>query len=232
MAYDAPVRSSSGSVRATELVGVAEALLISEGPHALSLRRIADAAGTTTQSVYTEFGGKPGLIDALFRSGFQRLADRLAATSLPNGHVERLLELAIVYRSVAHDFPAHYELMTGRPIAEYQAPPASLQFASSTLEPLRDAVADAITAGVLRGEASLVAEQMWAAAHGHISLELSGLLRRDLAAYRNSLMLQIDGHRRIVPSALMSSEVSPHSPPGDAVAVIGSGPVHRPQRRR
>jgi AcrR family transcriptional regulator len=197
MAYASWVRVSSGSLRAIGLVGVAEALLIDEGPHALSLRRIADAAGTTTQSVYTEFGGKPGLVDALFRAGFQRLADRLAATVLPSGHVERLLELAIVYRSVAHDYPAHYELMTGRPVAEYQAPPDSLQFASSTLQPLRDAVAGAIAAGVLRGDAAQVAEQMWAAAHGHISLELSGLLRRDVAAYRSFLALQVDAHRAV-----------------------------------
>jgi AcrR family transcriptional regulator len=39
----------------------------------LSLRRVAAESGGSTQIVYTLFGGKPGLADALYAEGFRRL---------------------------------------------------------------------------------------------------------------------------------------------------------------
>ena len=77
--YDGPVSEMSEETMRDRVLRVADELLDTEGPDALSLRRIADLADTSTQAVYTQFGGKPGLADAMYRSGYQRLADELDA---------------------------------------------------------------------------------------------------------------------------------------------------------
>lgn len=82
------------STRSEQLVSVAEQLLDEAGPHALSLRRIAEAAETSTQAVYTEFGGKQGLADVLFRAGFERLASHLPTSTCPMNRSNRLWPLA------------------------------------------------------------------------------------------------------------------------------------------
>ena len=55
------------------LLAAAHDLLATEGPAALTVRRIAAAAGMSTMNVYSRFGGKDGVLDELFIDGFRRL---------------------------------------------------------------------------------------------------------------------------------------------------------------
>ena len=178
-----------------ELLGAAAAALIADGPHALSLRRIAEAAGTSTQAVYTRFGSKAGLADALYLQGFEALARSLATVALPDDPVERIVSLSAVYRRVALDRPHHYALMTGRPIPDYVPPAASLRVARQTLQPLVEAVAAAVDAGVLDGDPEQLAHRFWAVGHGRISLEINGFLPVDDTEYEELCRHVIDGHR-------------------------------------
>lgn len=174
---------------------VADELLASVGPDALSLRRIADLADTSTQAVYTRFGGKPGLADALYRLGYQRLADELAAMPPVADPIERLRALGLAYRRVALANPHHYTLMTGRPIADYDPPRESLRFAASTMKPLVEAVREACESGRLHGEPNTVAIRFWAAGHGRVSLELQGLVEVDEDEANEYVDRLIDAHR-------------------------------------
>ncbi len=183
------------SMRA-RVLRVADALLDSEGPDALSLRKIADLADTSTQAVYTQFGGKPGLVDAMYRSGYQRLADELDAMPHIADPIERIRVLARAYRRVALANPEHYKLMTGRPIADFDPPRDSLRFAASTMQPLVDAVRDGCESGVLEGDPRTVAMRLWAAGHGRVSLELHGLVDVDDDEADEYFDRLIDAHRR------------------------------------
>jgi AcrR family transcriptional regulator len=174
---------------------IADELLAADGPTALSLRRIAERADTSTQAVYTRFGGKPGLADALYRSGYARLADELASVAPVDDPIERIRDLAAAYRRVALANPGHYELMTGRPIPEYTPPTDSRRFAASTLQPLIDAISEACSAGLLTGEPRTLAERFWAAGHGRISLELHGLIEVDDDEAADYVDHVIDAHR-------------------------------------
>ncbi len=165
--------------RSEQLVATASALLDAEGPHALTLRRLAEAVGTSTQAVYTEFGGKPGLADALFRLGYRRLAARLDSVESIDDPIEHIVALGTAYRSAARAHPAHYELMTARPIAEYEPPRSSLADAAATMQPLVDAVGTAVSSGLIDGDPATVARDLWAAGHGYVSLELTGLIPAD-----------------------------------------------------
>lgn len=158
-----------------DLFAVAERVLREAGPHALSLRRIAELAGTSTQAVYTSFGGKPGLIDALFRAGYARLAERLETVDPGLDPIPTILELSDAYRDNALANPHLYDLMTGRPLPEYDAPADSRAFARSTMQPLIDAVVDAVEQGELDGDPSQIAHVLWAAVHGFTSLLIHGL---------------------------------------------------------
>ena len=174
---------------------VADELLDTAGPDALSLRKIADLAGTSTQAVYTQFGGKPGLADAMYRSGYQRLADEIDALPEVADPIERMRTLSFAYRRVALGNPEHYKLMTGRPIPDYDPPADSLRFAAATMEPLVDAVRDACASGALEGDPPTIAMRLWAAGHGRVSLELHGLVEVDEDEANEYFDRLIDAHR-------------------------------------
>jgi len=58
------------------LIEVAADVLSEEGPGALSARRLARDAETSTMAVYTHFGGMPGLVRAVVAEGFTPQARR------------------------------------------------------------------------------------------------------------------------------------------------------------
>jgi AcrR family transcriptional regulator len=75
-----------------ELLAAAEALLASEGTEGLTVRRLAEAAGTTSRAIYSLFGDKDGLVRRLFREAFVVLASDLAARSLTDDSRRDLVE--------------------------------------------------------------------------------------------------------------------------------------------
>jgi AcrR family transcriptional regulator len=56
------------------LLDVAEGLLAAHGPGAVTVRGVAEGAGTTTRAVYSVFGGKDGLLAGLAVRGYDLLA--------------------------------------------------------------------------------------------------------------------------------------------------------------
>ncbi|KRB43597.1 hypothetical protein ASD90_18280 [Terrabacter sp. Root181] len=58
---------------AEALLDAAERIVAADGPDALSMRRVAAAAGTTTRAVYSLFESKEGLLVALGNRAFQLL---------------------------------------------------------------------------------------------------------------------------------------------------------------
>jgi AcrR family transcriptional regulator len=93
------------------LIAAAEQLVERGGAGAVSVRAVADAIGTTTRAVYSLFGSKEGLLDALARRSFELLRDdisRLPTTADP----ERDLVTAgvEVFRPMAVEHPAMFAL--------------------------------------------------------------------------------------------------------------------------
>src|SRR4051794_21320741 len=92
------------------LLETALRLLEERGPGALRVRDLAEAVGKSTMGVYTHFGSKQGLLEALYLDGFDRLEDRLkSVASAGNGNRE-LLQFALAYREFALDNEALYGL--------------------------------------------------------------------------------------------------------------------------
>ena len=161
------------------LLDAAGHLLRAEGPHALSTRRLATAVGTSTQAIYTLFGGKDGIVRAMYREGFARLDAHMRAVPKTDDPLLDLYYLGIAYREAAHASPHLYDVMFGRPVAEFECDDDDRAAARVTHEALRTAVVRAIKKGWVHGDSHRIAVHLWVTSHGFISLELAGYL--DLA---------------------------------------------------
>ncbi|MGH3837642.1 MAG: TetR-like C-terminal domain-containing protein [Pseudonocardiaceae bacterium] len=155
------------------LLDTAGELLTSEGPDALSLRRLAAAAGTSTSAVYALFGGKPGLLRALFVEAFTRFAAHLDTVTPSDDPLADLLAIGRTYRASALDDPHLYAVMFGSPVPGFEPTPQDYAHAEATFTPVLDTVRRAVAAELLRDEdPGLIATALWANVHGLVSLEL------------------------------------------------------------
>jgi len=106
------------------LVAAAEQLVAAGGPPALSVRAVADAVGTTTRAVYSLFGSKKGLVDALAAQAFGYLGDGLVAAPETDDPAADLVELgATMYRRFVHDHPSLYRIAFQRIVPEFELGP-------------------------------------------------------------------------------------------------------------
>ncbi|MBL7253237.1 TetR-like C-terminal domain-containing protein [Paractinoplanes lichenicola] len=121
--------------------------------------------------VYTLFGDKRGLLNAMHEEGFRRLDAKLAAVRPTDDPLADLIALGLAYREAALASPHLYGLMFGRTPAEDQPREA----ADATYGRLTEAVTRCRTAGVFRDEpgAERVALHLWSVVHGMVSLELN-----------------------------------------------------------
>lgn len=154
-------------------------LLETEGPHALSIRRIAAAAGVAPMTIYNRFDGKAGVLDALFVRGFERLSAisaHVVTTTGPTPALDRLREAAGRYRDFALGDPGTYALMFDRAVADFEPSPAAHEAAGSCFADLTRSIARVQAEGVIvGGDPSEVAQRFWAAMHGAVSLERRGI---------------------------------------------------------
>jgi AcrR family transcriptional regulator len=157
----------------TRLLDTAGSLLTSEGPDALSLRRLAAAAGTSTSAVYALFGGKPGILRALFVEAFTRFGTHMDTVRPSDDPLADILALGRAYRASATADPHLYTVMFGSPVPGFEPAPEDYAHAETTFTPLLDAVRRAVAAGLLMDVApGLIATALWANVHGLVSLEL------------------------------------------------------------
>lgn len=181
----------------TRLLDDAGRLLSTEGPAALSVRRLANDAGTSTTAVYSLFGGKPALLRALYVEAFRRFGARLAAVAPTGDPADDLVALGLAYRDSALADPHLYGIMFSRPVAGFEPDEGARAESAATMDPLLGAVRAGIAAGRLRAvPAEHIALSLWGCVHGLVSLELGGCLLPgfDVAlAYRAALVATVRG---------------------------------------
>jgi AcrR family transcriptional regulator len=161
------------------LLDTAGTILTAEGPDALSLRRLATKAGTSTSAVYSLFGGKSGVLRALFVEAFSRFGTYLNAVTPSDDPLADIVALGHAYRASATTDPHLYTVMFGSPVPGFEPAAEDWAQAGATFTPLLDAVRRAVAAGLLRDvEPGLIATALWATVHGLVSLELGQALPR------------------------------------------------------
>jgi AcrR family transcriptional regulator len=162
-----------------ELLSAAEAVLVRDGPSALTVRAVAAEAGIAPMGVYNRLGGKDGLIDALLIMGFDRLRASIEAGREPDIRV-RLVNCGLRYRQFALANAHFYKIMFGGAIKrDHDSGDSGVveEHASAAFSALVRMVELAAAAGVISAPDPIeVAQQIWSAVHGAVSLELEGLV--------------------------------------------------------
>ena len=158
------------------LVAAAVEILDEQGPDALTVRGVAERAQVSPTGVYNHLGGKDGILSALFVMGFEELRTALDAINLDDP-VDAMLEGGRRYRALALRHPGRYALMFEGSGGRWQPTDADRDHAVSGFQALERRVAAGQAVGRFRqGRPTEVAQLVWSAVHGHVSLELRGML--------------------------------------------------------
>ena len=158
--YPATPPATVRSPRATEVVGAARRLLESEGPDALTMRRLGDELGIRAPSIYKHFPGKTAVELAVIEDALVELGAALhqAVAGAGSGTGAAVAALLVTYRSHALAHPNLYRLATGAPVRRQDMTSGLEDWAG---EPFY------LAAGEL-----YLAQALWAFAHGMVILEL------------------------------------------------------------
>src|SRR6476646_1906379 len=108
-----PLMARTRDEQGQRILEAASELLSKEGASALSVRRIAAAAGCSTMGLYSRFGGKDGVVDELYAEGFEHLVDAMKANQPTDDPVADLRRAATCYRDSAVANATHYMVMFG-----------------------------------------------------------------------------------------------------------------------
>lgn len=185
MRTDVSTPKELGDLR-RELLDAGMRVLREHGPLHLTLRRVAEEAGTSTMGIYTCFGGRAGLLEEIYRYGFDALRDRLTADlDGPQEAFDRIMAVAFGYREFALADPALYSLMFERPLPDFDPSP---ELRRDTLGQTFSLLAAATSAeGTIRlvpsGDPLRMAYLVWATIHGIVSIELTHALRAPMPGW-------------------------------------------------
>ena len=168
------------------LLSAALGLLEEQGADALTVRAVASRAGVAPMGVYSRFGGKPGLIEALFVHGFTGMQESIASAGGADAGamlddaaltdaLARLGRGCRAYRAFAMDHPHLYQLMFQR-MLDLDLSEESLEQAAGTFAHLAERVGDAMEAGLLApGDPVAAAQEIWNGLHGGVMIEIAGI---------------------------------------------------------
>jgi AcrR family transcriptional regulator len=175
---------SDGDIR-DQLVDAGLRVLDQAGPSELTVRRIAETAGTSTMGVYSRFGSRSGVLNSIYERGFALLIEELTALPDTGDARQRVLDLSLVCRRFALARPALYAFMFERPVPDFDPGPQrrdAMLRASFGL--LVAAVQRAIAQGTLApGDPVRTSYLVWSMTHGMISLELTYVRRGPLPGW-------------------------------------------------
>ena len=164
------------------VLDTAQRLLEEDGAAALSVRRLAKELGTSYQLVYTLFGGKQGLLDALFQRGFERLEASCRAIPETDSPANDLARFASAYRDFALANRELYGVMFGRE-AGFEPSVESLRVALESLSVVNECAARAFDGSPAAqrhfADAQSLSRAAWSATHGHVAFEIASWFGSD-----------------------------------------------------
>ena len=160
------------------LCDVAERQFADHGPDAVTIRQLAAALGVSPMTPYRYFKDKDAILAAVRARAFDRHAQALedAYDGAPDDPPARSALLGQTYIRFALDHPEAYKLMfdTRQPGAERY--PDLVRAGERSRATMTRHVRDLADAGLITGDPDLIGHLYWAALHGPLMLQFSGLL--------------------------------------------------------
>ncbi len=162
------------------ILDAARELFAAEGYEGVSMRKVAEKIEYSPTAIYVHFKDKEDLFHELCHCDFARLAAEFQSRSLPTDPAEQIRQIGRIYIEFGIRYPNHFKLMFMTP-----HPPTPLKQRDHEVlgNPEKDSYAflmmtvrQALAAGIFRDElrdAELIAQTLWAAVHGVISLQIA-----------------------------------------------------------
>jgi AcrR family transcriptional regulator len=168
------------------LLNAALHIIASEGAAALRVRRVAEVAGCSTKRVYTEYGGKDGLVESICIDGFTKLREEITKCSSGERGLTRLRAATTTYRQWALEHPTQYQVMFARAVPEYEPTQRNRAVGIECFEVLVAATAAAASSKeITTGDPYRAAMWLWGLIHGHVMLELAQMAPLTSMDYEN-----------------------------------------------
>jgi AcrR family transcriptional regulator len=158
-----------------ELTEIATRLFVQNGVEALSLRKLAAAAGMSRTTPYGYFESKQEIIDSIRAAGFDRLTSRAAAgIEAASGPLAKMQALGRAVVRFACDEPEVYGLIFSGPVFTGEVSAVLARAVARFREVSRPPLDEAIRRGLVRGDPDALRRVTWAAFHGLVLLHLHG----------------------------------------------------------
>ncbi len=171
---------------ARKILAAGRRLLGTEGPDAVTMRRIAKAVGITPMAIYRHYSDREALLNALADEGFQELAACLARSRSSGAVEERLAHLADIFLEHALENRRLFELMFLKPRPGARRFPEDFEAGAS---PTANFIAEVVTKGMEQGH--FREDNVWeivfetgALSHGLIMLFLGGRMGMSAPQFR------------------------------------------------
>jgi AcrR family transcriptional regulator len=179
-------------------------LIETEGIGAVSLRRVARAAGVSPGAPYHHFADRAALLAALSGRGFELLATDMATArstaDTPRGALTALTE---AYVDFARRRPAYFRLMFRPELSQSHKNPEAHVAGEAAFSLVGDVIAECVDSGVVGiGDADVFTITLWALGHGLASLWVDGQLGERAAALDSTAEALIEQTLRLVDSLL------------------------------
>lgn len=152
-----------------------------EGEGAVSMRRVANGVGITPMAIYHHFEDRRALLNFVVDREFQSYLNSIQLLPQKGSYEARLTRCMDAYIEYALARPRIFDYMFSEPRPGARRYPKDFrERRSPTMNPIADLVKEAMDAGVLKkDDVWEVAMELWAHAHGYVSLYRGG--RFDLA---------------------------------------------------
>lgn len=157
------------------VIDTAERLLIEKGPDALKVRALTDELGCSTKIIYTMFGGKDGLANALYTRGMTLLREALERIPVTSSPADYLNKISWGYWDFANKYPGYYRLLFGHSLAGFKPDEANTHLSQTVFSKIVEELIRFREAGlVFTDDPVLTATTLSSILHGVVIFNLDG----------------------------------------------------------
>ena len=171
--HESSIDSDRFATQRAEIVDAAISIVTEAGPQALTTRRLAEAAGVTTMTIYSRFGGMESVSSAVFNVGFAQLTERLRAVEATGTAAQDVLESCRAYRRFGVENPGLYSIMFER--ATVLDPESTSSAAGESFDELVQRISRLVGTDGRSATVHAHAYGLWALCHGLVNLETTGM---------------------------------------------------------
>lgn len=198
------------------LLAAAERIIEANGAEAASVRAVAEAIDTTTRAVYSVFGSKDGMLEALAIGLFELLSEAIDACVSTDDPVEDIVTISVDgFRRTALEHPAMYGLVFLRLVPGLRLGDEFAEVSAGAFGRLRSHLARLDASGGLGVMSDLdAAHSVHALTEGLATMELRGMLSGTDDAemiWRNAIAALVRGFATTKPQSPIRRVKRPQS---------------------